>query len=109
MLLPASVVWLCAGAEARPWEAAAGGTSSQAGAGAASAEEQPSRGGGGATPEVPSRHSRAATIPASCPCLLLAGLIVGPKLKTSFPKIWAMTRAMALLALGLGPPLHKRS
>jgi hypothetical protein len=31
-----------------------------------------------------------------CPCLLLAGFRC---------KIWATTRAMALLALGLGPPL----
>ena len=35
----------------------------------------------------------------------LMGFFLGPKLNTCFQKFWATTRAMALLALGLGPPL----
>jgi len=36
----------------------------------------------------------------------LMGFFLGPKLNTCFQKFWATTRAMALLALGLGPPLE---
>ena len=34
------------------------------------------------------------------------GFFPGPKLKNYSKNFWATTRAMALLALGLGPPLE---
>jgi len=37
------------------------------------------------------------------------GFILGPKLKTCSQNFWTTTRAMALLALGLGPPLLPRT
>jgi hypothetical protein len=53
--------------------------------------------GAGAVPE------RLLFLSALIFCLM--GLFLGPKLKNYFYNFWATTRTMALLALGVGPPL----